>query len=162
MLMFTTISLEDTKTITPLPLPLQVLLLAFLLSGGMSTVIFEKSPVVLTRNRCRPLQQEFLKGIEQLLVITYDASRHKTHEDWLRIEFKLLKRTLWVRPRGESAVLDTGACFRNWFREDGSRFLSFGLHLIRISCLIRNLSSTTHRKGHAKILSDTDDLMSPP
>ncbi len=43
--------------------------------------MFDVCPAVFTRNQGKPLQTGFLKGMEQLLGVTYDVSKHKTHED---------------------------------------------------------------------------------
>src|SRR5882757_9306734 len=49
----------------------------------MPTIMFDVCPVVFTRYQGKLLQTGFLKGMEPLLGVTYDASKHKTHEDWV-------------------------------------------------------------------------------
>ncbi|KAI0274960.1 eukaryotic mitochondrial regulator protein-domain-containing protein [Gloeopeniophorella convolvens] len=39
----------------------------------------------------KPLQTGFQKGMEQLLGVTYDATKHKTHEDWVEGRIKTVE-----------------------------------------------------------------------
>ncbi|KAH9065849.1 eukaryotic mitochondrial regulator protein-domain-containing protein [Lactarius vividus] len=107
-MMFTTISLEDTKMVTPLlspefyfPVRIDVVT-NFLLSGGMTTIMFNKYPVVLTRNQGKPLQTGFLKGMEQHLGVTYDASKHKTHEDWVESRIQTVEADALDQAEGDN------------------------------------------------------------
>ncbi len=79
-----------------------MLLLTFLLSGGMTIIMFDKYPVVLTRNQSKPLQSGFLKGMEQLLGVTYDASKHKTHEDWVESRIQTVEADALDQAEGDN------------------------------------------------------------
>src|ERR1700761_7503862 len=79
-----------------------MLLLTFLLPGGMLTVTFDKYPVVLIRNQGKTLQTGFLKGMEQLLGVTYNASKHKTHEDWVESRIQTVEADALDQAEGDN------------------------------------------------------------
>ncbi|KAH9997766.1 eukaryotic mitochondrial regulator protein-domain-containing protein [Russula compacta] len=48
---------------------------------SLSSLNFVKPALI--GNQGKPLETKFLKGMEQILGVTYDASKHKTHEHWV-------------------------------------------------------------------------------
>jgi hypothetical protein len=45
--------------------------------------VSEVNELALIESQGKPLETGFLKGMEQILGVTYDASKHKTHEHWV-------------------------------------------------------------------------------
>jgi hypothetical protein len=78
-----------------------MLLLTFLLSGGMPAIILDEY-LVLTRNQGKPLQTGFLKGMEPLLGVTYDASKHKTHQDWVESRIQTVEADALDQAEGDN------------------------------------------------------------
>jgi len=68
----------------------------------MATITFDKYPVVLIRNQGKTLQSGFLKGMEQLLGVTYDASKHKTHEDWVESRIQTVEADALDQAEGDN------------------------------------------------------------
>jgi hypothetical protein len=68
----------------------------------MTIVTFDKYPVVLIRNQGKTLQSGFLKGMEQLLGVTYDASKHKTHEDWVESRIQTVEADALDQAEGDN------------------------------------------------------------
>ncbi|KAH9050550.1 eukaryotic mitochondrial regulator protein-domain-containing protein [Lactarius hengduanensis] len=58
--------------------------------------------LVLTRNQGKPLQTGFLKGMEQHLGVTYDASKHKTHEDWVEGRIQTIEADALDQAEGDN------------------------------------------------------------
>src|SRR6266404_9020259 len=68
----------------------------------MPTIMFDVCPVVFTRYQGKLLQTGFLKGMEPLLGVTYDASKHKTHEDWVESRIQTVEADALDQAKGDS------------------------------------------------------------
>ncbi|KAI0257245.1 eukaryotic mitochondrial regulator protein-domain-containing protein [Lactifluus subvellereus] len=49
----------------------------------------------------KPLQTGFLRGMEQLLGVTYDASKHKTHQDWVESRIQTVEADALDQAEGD-------------------------------------------------------------
>ncbi|KAI0308109.1 eukaryotic mitochondrial regulator protein-domain-containing protein [Multifurca ochricompacta] len=56
---------------------------------------------LLTGNQGKPLQTGFLKGMEQILGVTYDTSKHKTHEDWVESRIQTVEADALDQAEGD-------------------------------------------------------------
>ena len=68
----------------------------------MPTITLYNYPIVLTRSQGKPLQTGFLKGMEHLLGVTYDASKHKTHQDWVQSRIRTVEADALDHAEGDS------------------------------------------------------------
>jgi len=57
--------------------------------------------LALIGNQGKPLQTGFLKGMEQILGVTYDARKHKTHEHWVESRMRTVEADALDQAEGD-------------------------------------------------------------
>jgi hypothetical protein len=60
--------------------------------------------LALIENQGKPLQTGFLKGMEKLLGVTYDASKYKTHEHWVESRMHTIEADALDQAEGDNSA----------------------------------------------------------
>lgn len=60
--------------------------------------------LALIESQGKPLQTGFLKGMEQILGVTYDASKYKTHEHWVESRMHTVEADALDQAEGDNSA----------------------------------------------------------